>query len=35
MVSHHRAVDGADAVVAHVQRSQISPHRDYRGDGTA
>lgn len=24
--SHHRSVDGADAVVAHVQRGQVSPH---------
>lgn len=34
-MSHHRAVYGADAVVAHVQRGQVSPHGDDSGDGTA
>jgi len=33
--SHHRVVDGGDAVVAHVQRGQASPQGDDGGDGTA
>lgn len=33
-VSHHWAVDATDAVVTHVQRGEISPHRDDSGDRT-
>lgn len=32
---HHWTVYGADAVVAHVQRCQVSPHRDESRDRTA
>lgn len=34
-MSHHWAVNGADAVVAHVQRGQVSPHRNDSSDRTA
>lgn len=31
---HHGAVDGGNAVVAHVQRRQLSPHGNHGRDGT-
>lgn len=34
-VSHHWAVDGTDAVVAHVQRGQVTPQRNNSCDWTA
>lgn len=34
-MSHHWVVDGADAVVTHVQRRQVSPHGNDSRDRTA